>query len=297
MTAPTINNVKYPQPVDELLPAARKLAEDLGEVPSRNRLMRQFRIGAPKAEELRSLLAQQADAPPVEPVTDPWQYAQPIGPVPAGSDPEPGPESGDDARPDPGTDESDEQPKRSRRWFRRRQRPERSPQATDAGHPGTPIPAEPVPTVTPARVEQPPPDRAELRSLKRVRWAVRGVLALGVAASIAGNVLHARDELISQIISAWSPLALLLTIELISRVPVHTRHLAVGRWAATALIAGIAAWVSYWHMAAVAARYGETNGSQYLLPLSVDGLVVVASICLVELGGRIAAANKEAKVS
>ncbi|MEK8109023.1 DUF2637 domain-containing protein [Micromonospora sp. M12] len=85
------------------------------------------------------------------------------------------------------------------------------------------------------------------------------------------------------------PLALLLTIELISRVPVHSRRLAIGRWAATALIAGIAAWVSYWHMAAVAARYGETNGAQYLLPLSVDGLVVVASICLVELGGRIAA--------
>ncbi|WP_230519795.1 DUF2637 domain-containing protein [Salinispora arenicola] len=122
---------------------------------------------------------------------------------------------------------------------------------------------------------------------------MRAALALGVAASIAGNVLHAQDELISQIISAWSPLALLLTIELISRVPVHRRVLAVARWAATALIAGIAAWVSYWHMAAVAARYGETGGSQYLLPLSVDGLVIVASICLVELGGRIAAATRD----
>lgn len=144
-----------------------------------------------------------------------------------------------------------------------------------------PEPDQPATTATEPDPGQP------LAQLKRIRWAVRGVLALGVAASIAGNVLHARDELISQIISAWSPLALLLTIELISRVPVHRRHLAIGRWAATALIAGIAAWVSYWHMAAVASRYGETNGAQYLLPLSVDGLVVVASICLVELGGRI----------
>ena len=40
-------------------------------------------------------------------------------------------------------------------------------------------------------------------------------------------------------------------------------------------IAGIAAWVSYWHMAGVAARYGETGASPYLLPLSVDGLIVV----------------------
>jgi hypothetical protein len=123
--------------------------------------------------------------------------------------------------------------------------------------------------------------------LNRIRWAVRGVLALGVAASIAGNVLHAHDNAVSRVISAWSPLALLMTIELIARVPVHRKALAFARWAATALIAGIAAWVSYWHMAAVAGRYGETGASPYLIPLSVDGLVVVASICLVELGARI----------
>lgn len=128
-----------------------------------------------------------------------------------------------------------------------------------------------------------------MTSLNKIRWAVRGVLALGVAASIAGNVLHAHDNAVSRVISAWSPLALLMTIELIARVPVHRRTLAVARWAATALIAGIAAWVSYWHMAAVAARYGETGASPYLIPLSVDGLVVVASICLVELGSRIRA--------
>src|SRR5690606_17630864 len=92
---------------------------------------------------------------------------------------------------------------------------------------------------------------------------------------------------ISQAIAAWPPLALLLTIELISRVPVHHRGLAVARLAATTIIAGIAAWVSYWHMVGVAARYGESGASPYLLPLSVDGLIIVASVCLVELAGRI----------
>ncbi|MFC6017112.1 DUF2637 domain-containing protein [Plantactinospora solaniradicis] len=126
-----------------------------------------------------------------------------------------------------------------------------------------------------------------LPQLRRVRWAVRATLTLGVAASVVANVLHARDNPISQAIAAWPPLALLLTVELISRVPVHRRSLAFARMAATATIAGIAAWVSYWHMVGVAARYGETGASPYLLPLSVDGLIVVASICLVELGGRI----------
>jgi hypothetical protein len=126
-----------------------------------------------------------------------------------------------------------------------------------------------------------------LPQLRRVRWAVRATLLLGVAASVAANILHAEPNPISQVIAAWPPLALLLTIELISRIPVHRRSLAVVRLAATTTIAGIAAWVSYWHMAGVAARYGETGASPYLLPLSVDGLVIVASVSLVELAGRI----------
>ncbi len=134
-----------------------------------------------------------------------------------------------------------------------------------------------------------------LPQLRRVRWAVRATLVLGVAASVVANVLHARDNPISQAIAAWPPLALLLTVELISRVPVHRKSLAAARLLATATIAGIAAWVSYWHMVGVAARYGETGASPYLLPLSVDGLIVVASICLVELGARIAAEQPATK--
>jgi hypothetical protein len=130
-----------------------------------------------------------------------------------------------------------------------------------------------------------------LPSLKRVRWAVRSALVLGVAASVSANVLHAERNPISQVIAAWPPLALLVTIELIARVPMRTRVRAAVRLVATAGIAGIAAWVSYWHMAAVASRYGETNATPYLLPFSVDGLVIVMSVCLVELGGRIRGAE------
>ncbi|MDZ5447248.1 DUF2637 domain-containing protein [Micromonospora sp. 4G57] len=132
----------------------------------------------------------------------------------------------------------------------------------------------------------------EPRQLRRLRWGVRAVLALGVAASIAANVLHARPNPVSQVISAWPPLALMLTVELISRVPTHRRLLAAVRMVAAAPIAAIAAWVSYWHMAGVAARYGETEAAAaYLLPLSVDGLVVVASVSLVEITGRLRAAT------
>jgi hypothetical protein len=138
----------------------------------------------------------------------------------------------------------------------------------------------------------------DVKNLKRIGWGVRAVFALGIAASLAGNVLHAEDNPISQAISAWSPLALLLTVELISRIPARRGVMSIVRLGAAAVIAGIAAWVSYWHMVGVATHYGETGSSAYLLPFSVDGLIVVASICLVEIGGRIRAlAEGDASVS
>lgn len=49
MTAPASI---HPRSVDDLLPAARALVDEQGGVPSRNEVMRRFRIGAPKAGEL-----------------------------------------------------------------------------------------------------------------------------------------------------------------------------------------------------------------------------------------------------
>src|SRR3954465_11893173 len=122
---------------------------------------------------------------------------------------------------------------------------------------------------------------------RRVGWGVRATLVLGVAASVAANILHALPNPISQAIAAWPPLALLLTVELISRIPGQRRSLTVVRLAATATIAAIAAWVSYWHMTGVASKYGEVGAAPYLIPVSVGGLGVVAAVCLVELAGRI----------
>src|SRR2546423_13253343 len=145
------------------------------------------------------------------------------------------------------------------------------------------------------RPDSPPPSTSEhspvtVARLRRVQWAVRAALVLGVAASVCANVLHAHHSLIARAIAAWPPLALLLTVELVARVPVHRRLLAGVRIVGTSVIAGIAAYASYFHMAAVVSQYGEHQPNPYLLPLSVDGLIVVASVSLVELSGRIRAA-------
>ncbi len=64
----------YPPKVDDLIPQARVLAESMGEVPSRNRLMAELKIGAPKATALRDILLAEARPEPtetVEPAAEP----------------------------------------------------------------------------------------------------------------------------------------------------------------------------------------------------------------------------------
>ncbi len=95
MTAPTINGTRYPQPIEDLLPAARDLDLPEGQrFPSRNRLMREFRIGAPKAGELLALLKAEPTAPPVDSTApDPADVPTVPEPVPpVEPDPTPVPE-------------------------------------------------------------------------------------------------------------------------------------------------------------------------------------------------------------
>ncbi|TDD01835.1 ABC transporter permease [Saccharopolyspora terrae] len=53
----------YPVPVADLLPQARQLVKQLGRTPSRNQLMAELRIGAPKAREILDRLS---DEQPVQ---------------------------------------------------------------------------------------------------------------------------------------------------------------------------------------------------------------------------------------
>ncbi|GAA0717947.1 ABC transporter permease [Dactylosporangium roseum] len=140
----------YPAPIEALLPEARKLAERLGEIPSRNALMKEFRIGAPKANAVREALADERAeipaprslraVPDLAPQDDPTEDAAgPAAPVEA-----------------PPVAEA----------------PELAPLATGAGHPETNITTAPAADVVPAAPPVKVPARRKPRS-----WPV-WVLAL-----------------------------------------------------------------------------------------------------------------------
>ncbi|MCW3838515.1 DUF2637 domain-containing protein [Micromonospora yasonensis] len=106
----------------------------------------------------------------------------------------------------------------------------------------------------------------------------------GIAASLAANIAHAGAGGVARAVAGWAPLALLLCSEVMTRVPAP-RHKRLRRVqvASTVIVAGVAALASYRHMKGLALEYGEDGLTASTLPLSVDGLVVVASIGLVVL--------------
>ncbi|WP_338602638.1 ABC transporter permease [Saccharopolyspora sp. SCSIO 74807] len=147
MTTATTKSA-YPVPVEDLLPQAERLTTDLGEVPSRNRLMSELRIGAKKANAVLNMLgtataepdtsnpgrlhlvssadSQESSDEPTQPLADGHDDEQDPEPEPAESG------SADTDKPEQPTPDSD--PKSVG-----------SEQVSDHASPGPPVVGRPVP--------------------------------------------------------------------------------------------------------------------------------------------------------
>ena len=131
--------------------------------------------------------------------------------------------------------------------------------------------------------------------VKHLTWGVRGVLVFGIATSVTANAVDALLSPSAVYVDVWrpwanaalaalAPIVLFLCVELVSRIPVASKSLGVLRLLFTAGIGGVAAWLSYWHMASMAKALGQTGEAPYLYPLIIDGMMGVATISLIELG-------------
>lgn len=111
--------------------------------------------------------------------------------------------------------------------------------------------------------------------------------ALGIGVSVAGNVLHSAltpaglGELFG---AAFWPLALMLSIEILTRV-----RWQAGRWWMSARVVGlllvgiVAAVLSYRHLAGLMTSWGEDRFNAHLGPLAVDGLMLLAATALLSI--------------
>ena len=122
-----------------------------------------------------------------------------------------------------------------------------------------------------------------LKQLNRLRWVVLAVVLAGIGASIAMNILHAPDSLAARLVSAGPPIAVFAAIELIARIPSSGRWTTAARITGAAVIAIGAASISYAQQRAAVIGLGFAEWEATIWPTIIDGLMIVASVSLVEV--------------
>ena len=90
------------------------------------------------------------------------------------------------------------------------------------------------------------------------------------------------------IAAAFWPIALLISLEIISRVQwPKGRVWFVTRYGGLTAVAAIAAVISYRHMSGLLRFYGESGVDATIGPLAVDGLMVVSSVALLAIADNV----------
>jgi len=129
----------------------------------------------------------------------------------------------------------------------------------------------------------------KLDHLRWLLWANRGMVGLGYAVSATFNVLHADKNPFGIIIALVSPSLLLFAFEIGSRIPIPKnpgvlRWIGIGvRITATVAIAGVTAWVSYFHQKDAFFKWGHDMTQAMLLPGAIDAFMIVGSVGVMEV--------------
>lgn len=131
-------------------------------------------------------------------------------------------------------------------------------------------------------------------TLNHLRWLCRAVIAGSGLFSIWANILHVEDPSGPAIAFASAPpLVVLLGWEMVSRIPIRENaawYVRLIRPVITGSLAFGGAWLSYWHQRAAIERYnGGDVTNAAILPLLIDGLMIIASVSVYELNHRIRA--------
>lgn len=107
-------------------------------------------------------------------------------------------------------------------------------------------------------------------------WTARAAFTSGLVVSLGANIWASADHgLIGIISGVWSPVALLMALFLVENIS-HKTWSGRLRLVGMVVLAGIAAWVSYWHLAEFFAAGGLDEPGVHLMPLTVDVLMALA---------------------
>lgn len=131
----------------------------------------------------------------------------------------------------------------------------------------------------------------KISRLRLVRWGCRLAVALATGASVWANWLHSDKNPAAITINVMPPLLVLAGFEILSHVPRRD-----GAWYYPTVlvrplsmmgITGIGAWLSYFHQRDAFQKYSRDQSTAMLLPLAIDGLMIMASECVLTVNAKI----------
>ena len=138
----------------------------------------------------------------------------------------------------------------------------------------------------------------KLSLLKKLKWLCSGAVIFGFVTSAGGNILHAVEEFaerswgtlaIAVVLAALIPAIFGFMFEIASRVLFRKEAHWVMKLVAfvgSAGISGITAWNSYFHQRDAFSHFGDKTQAT-LLPFAIDGLMIIGSVYLLEVGFQI----------
>lgn len=137
-----------------------------------------------------------------------------------------------------------------------------------------------------------------LKLLKALQKLCQGAVIFGFITSAGGNVLHAVEGYagspvwilaIAVVLAALIPAIFGIMFEIASRVFFRREAHIVMKLIAflgAAGISGITAWNSYFHQRDAFSHFGDATQAT-LLPFAIDGLMIIGSVYLLELGFQV----------
>jgi hypothetical protein len=128
---------------------------------------------------------------------------------------------------------------------------------------------------------------AELRHFHRLWIFVTVVTVALVSVTVTLNVMHAPGGIVARSIGGTPPIFLFLCIELIARIPATSRLLGIGRVIGSVAVAGLAFAISYQQQMEFIHAIGYQGWIAYAYPIIVDGVMMVATLSLVEVTRKV----------
>jgi len=138
----------------------------------------------------------------------------------------------------------------------------------------------------------------KLELLGKLKKLCSGAVIFGFITSAGGNVLHAIGISTGQaavtviiyiVVAVLVPIIFGAMFEIVTRILIRREAhwlIKISALFGGAGISGITAWNSYFHQKEAFGRYGDATQAA-LLPLAIDGLMIIGSVYLIELGFQI----------